>query len=421
MHPPDPSSAAAESAAGDSRWLGALRNAWATVAIDPEIERDQFDVFVSGAVAEWADQHDEDDLVVAARSLVRRLDGEPELRPVRDAVAGLVDGTDDAPELLSVRLVAGIDRSIDSYVLLYGRDGEPTHTMLIDILIDLSHHADHDEIVGIFFGDAEVAAASVAEATADGVSVASQLVTGPELDRVRDRISSALAHPLPDRHANRANALVATDRLRRAGVEAAVVSPRRVAMPYEPRPRDPDADRSAAELLRSALGPSTDPPTDVVVHVERLLGEPVDDPLLELMAVAGCGDWRTDTGDDSVALALRLVAAFVRPHDLSMFGAGERELVDSLEWADWLGAALPAIRIGVGAPMAASDLIDNINRCPEITTSIPKRDRPAMEAAFELVSAAWTETGVIDTDNRLTSIGPWLLTEALRRAATGSS
>jgi hypothetical protein len=71
--------------------------------------------------------------------------------------------------------------------------------------------------------------------------------------------------------------------------------------------------------------------------------------------------------------------------------------------------------------MTPSELVDNINRCPEVTTTIPKRDRPAVEAAFGLVLPGWVEAGVIDAESRLTDVGPWLLTEALRQAATGSS
>ena len=50
-----------------------------------------------------------------------------------------------------------------------------------------------------------------------------------------------------------------------------------------------------------------------------------------------------------------------------------------------------------------------INRCPEITTTIPKQDAGRIGWAFEQTMYAWAVTGILDEDGCLTDAGRWLL------------
>ncbi len=80
------------------------------------------------------------------------------------------------------------------------------------------------------------------------------------------------------------------------------------------------------------------------------------------------------------------------------------------------------MRAGAGADASPEQLVRNINRCPEVTTTVPKRDIPVVAEIFGRTLHAWELTGVIDADGRLTALGTWLLPRALLRAwgAAGS-
>ena len=58
----------------------------------------------------------------------------------------------------------------------------------------------------------------------------------------------------------------------------------------------------------------------------------------------------------------------------------------------------------------------NINRCPEVTTTIPKRDAPAVASAFGAALHAWRAAGAITDDDTLTELGVWVLPRALAAA-----
>ena len=88
----------------------------------------------------------------------------------------------------------------------------------------------------------------------------------------------------------------------------------------------------------------------------------------------------------------------------------------ALEWADWLGAVIGVARAGEGCAVDGSVMVDFVNRCPEVTTTIPKADRGRIEWAFDTVIEPWTEWGLLDDDGRMTSLGLSVLPAALRRA-----
>ena len=144
-----------------------------------------------------------------------------------------------------------------------------------------------------------------------------------------------------------------------------------------PPPRDHDDDAHALGILvRSLGGPTAAPPMDGVVDV---------------------------------------VASFVAPRDLAPFSPAERDAVLILESADWLGAVIGLVRAGVGRSVDGATMVDLVNRCPEVTTTIPKADRARIEWAFSTVIAGWDDLGIC-ADGRLTELGVAVLPAALHRA-----
>lgn len=96
--------------------------------------------------------------------------------------------------------------------------------------------------------------------------------------------------------------------------------------------------------------------------------------------------------------------------------AAEREAFRALEWADWLGVVLGLVRAPAGTVVEPTMLVDLVNRCPEVTSTIPKKDRPYFEWAWSMVVPAWVRLGVLDDRYRLTEDGAAMLVGALRRA-----
>lgn len=104
------------------------------------------------------------------------------------------------------------------------------------------------------------------------------------------------------------------------------------------------------------------------------------------------------------------------PARISTYPAAEQEAFRALEWADWLGAVLGLVRSPAGTVVEPTMLIDLVNRCPEVTSTIPKKDRPYFEWAWSMVVPAWRSLGVLDADHRLTDTGADMLVGALRAA-----
>ena len=129
--------------------------------------------------------------------------------------------------------------------------------------------------------------------------------------------------------------------------------------------------------------------------------------LFEVLGEPGLAD-----GNVSFDHYLRCVAAYLTPIDLSAHEPASRMEIAELEWADWVGALLGLVRGGVGQPVDGRALVDHINRCPELTTTIPAADRERFAWAFEQVLFAWEVTGVLDDRGALTEAGVWLLPRA---------
>lgn len=140
-------------------------------------------------------------------------------------------------------------------------------------------------------------------------------------------------------------------------------------------PRDPDDDAYARDVLRGALGPAHAPADRTDPRVEAL-------------------------------------ADLVAPVALDDLSPAERDAVLILEWADWLGAVLGLVRAGVGTAVDGQVAVDLVNRCPEVTSTIPKADRDRIAWAFDVVFGVGTELGLLE-DGVLTDDGVTLLPAAL--------
>ncbi len=314
---------------------------------------------------------------------------------------------------------------------------ESTHTMLIDISLTgiaaAGAHAgprpDQPDTVR-YVSDIRFGSGDLLESVAEDL-----LGTGtvPEVLEVADAtalLADAALAPVADGVDIALNLVVANARLLSMGIASPLV----LASDPDASSADglddiapDDEDRAAAvAVLDAALGEPVHPP-EVVATVARLLRPALVDPtamrvdadtaadLRSLVVVAGLAGCNPDDVGD-VELLARLAGAYIDPGDLSAHERDAAEAIATLEWADWLGAIIPLVRNGVGTVVTPESLVDNINRCAEITTTIPKRDRPLIAWAFGQTLYAWELTGIIDGAGRLTELGRWLLPAAVRVA-----
>lgn len=182
-------------------------------------------------------------------------------------------------------------------------------------------------------------------------------------------------------------------------------------------PRDPEDDAYARDVLVRALGDRSGPDRDHVARAAAVLRDAarVDAPVAQWLA-ASVGPVDLDEPDIDVVLAA--LAATVAPAALEPLQPGAREAVLVLEWADWLGAVLGLVRAGEGSDAGPQTLVDHVNRCPEVTTTIPKGDRERVAWAFAVCTEPWEELGLV-VDSKLTALGAALLPLVLDRAWGG--
>ena len=179
-------------------------------------------------------------------------------------------------------------------------------------------------------------------------------------------------------------------------------------------PRDPEDDAYAARVLQRALGEPVAPDTAVVEGAAAKLRTAAagDTPLAQWLA-ASLGP--VDLDDDDLTVVLAALAAAVAPATLAPLDTAARMAVVDLEWADWLGVAIGLGRGGPGTSIDPDHLVDLINRCPEVTSTIPKKDRPRIAWALAVCSETWTPLGLAD-GGVITEGGVALLPAALRVA-----
>lgn len=86
-------------------------------------------------------------------------------------------------------------------------------------------------------------------------------------------------------------------------------------------------------------------------------------------------------------------------------GPRERDALLWLEWADWLGAGMGLLRAGAGTSADGATLVDHVNRCPEVSSTISKSDRDYAEWAFDVALDLLEDLGVVTDDRLLTEAG----------------
>ncbi len=418
-----------------------------------ELDAARAEVWVSGLVAEWGDT---DDLLARLRACraPAAIDVACALAAIEPAASEVARSLVDAGAGTLPPWAAGVGTAqaeqaweiVDPFsgnvsVVVELVDAvEARHSMLVEIEDALA--------VDIHFGPPGLVEDAFDESETRSLSV-TELPVADALARMRDALARTAEHadpPVTDEYVM--NLPLADARLAGApsggtgadatsttgsphaadapGTSAASGAPgapaaAAAAVPARP-PRDPDdaeADAAAAATLRAALaGARLDRPAPATVAaaaaaVRASLAAHDAGDLEALAADTGLSD--PQTLDDATLLA-SLAGAFVVPGALAAFSPGEREAIRGLEWADWLGAVIPLVRGGAGTDATPLQLVRNINRCPEVTTTVPKRDVPVVAGIFALTLHAWELTGVIDAESRLTDLGAWLLPRALLHA-----
>lgn len=249
---------------------------------------------------------------------------------------------------------------------------------------------DDEELGEVAVGPAEMLA-TAREAAHDGATI--ELVIEPaspeELaGRVVDAIG-ATARPRPSAVVNGHLLARRLEAILGVPVDAPVAV---TEAPPEAPPRDPADDAHARSVLRGALTRSPGASVSGAFAV-----------------------------DDEATSRIDELADLVAPESLAPLSPRERDAVLILEWADWLGAVLGLVRAGPGARADGEALVDLVNRCPEVTSPIPKADRDRIAWAFDVVVEAWSELGVVDAAGALTEAGVGLLPAALDRAWSRSA
>lgn len=185
-----------------------------------------------------------------------------------------------------------------------------------------------------------------------------------------------------------------------------------------------EGDASAIELLESALAKQLAAPGPGDAMFEEIAGrlrnggsEKAADSAADIEAVSATAGLSGD--EPAETFVLRFVSAYAVPRRLDLFTAEERDAIRHLEWADWLGALIGLTRAGEGTVVSPQGMVKAINRCPEITTTIPKADAEYVAWSFELTLHAWGLAGVIDDEERLTEFGAAVLPRAFRAAWQG--
>jgi len=145
-----------------------------------------------------------------------------------------------------------------------------------------------------------------------------------------------------------------------------------------------DANRAALSTLQSALRVSAD----------ELLAEPPRAEAAHAVEAA----WVAVIRGDTRGLPIE-----------------EQRAIVFLEWADWLGAGIGMVRGGVNGLVDGERLVDHVNRCPEVSTSIDKRDRGYAAFAFDVALELVADAGGIE-DGTLTAEGHAALPRAMARA-----
>ncbi len=304
------------------------------------------------------------------------------------------------------------NRRGESAVFRFMDSADVSHTLAIDLVPGESES----------IGEVAVGPADVVGLAADPESEIESTPTDPVA--LADRVADAfVATPRP-RETFVVNGRLLIARLSTL-VERDLAVPRMLddVVPDLPE-HDPDDDAFALSVLVRALdsapvGPRSsdelsDSRDDAIFSAAAVLRQAadIDDRGAQWLA-ASRGPVDLDDTDMNVVLAA--LAACVRPHQMAPLDGDARDAVSTLEWADWLGVVIGLVREGAGASVESPHLVDLINRCPEVSSTIPKADRAQVEWSLAVCTELWGAIGLVAED-RLTPFGSWILPQVLVRA-----
>src|SRR5574340_870903 len=182
-----------------------------------------------------------------------------------------------------------------------------------------------------------------------------------------------------------------------------------------------EADREAAALLCTALGPlrGQPAPAEELATGAAGLRDGLNErhhPFAWIRSAAGLD--AEPLPDDGAELVLRCTAATISPREETGLDPEEEAILLTLEHADWLGAIVSVVRRGPGADASPEALGEGIRDCPEVELDgeLDVDDEAHLETAFWIVALPWQVLGLTDRDQRLTALGAWALPRAVARA-----
>lgn len=183
-----------------------------------------------------------------------------------------------------------------------------------------------------------------------------------------------------------------------------------------------DASATAVAILCAALDRhrGRPAPVDAVVEAATAVRWAIreDDPVGLLVVAAN--DWdRHDLPDDDETLVAWTAGALLIQEGDPGLDPEDEALVMTLEFGDWVGAVVEAVRGGVGTPMGPDDLVRLADRCPEVEGALDPDDAAVVARAFAIVLPTWRLAGVVDGRDRLSELGLWLLPRVLAFAWGG--
>lgn len=182
------------------------------------------------------------------------------------------------------------------------------------------------------------------------------------------------------------------------------------------------AERDAVEVLRHALADwiGARAPAGVSETAAAARARMGDDDHLCWVAQAAGLDLTEPPGEPAEFL-ITATAATISPQEETGLDVEEEATLISLEHPDWLGAIVTAVRRGPGSDASPQTLAAGVADCPEVVLDAPLDidDTTSLQTAFSIVALPWLALGIVDSDDRLTALGEWILPRALARAWNG--
>lgn len=183
-----------------------------------------------------------------------------------------------------------------------------------------------------------------------------------------------------------------------------------------------DASHTAVAILCDALAEhrGQPAPTDAVHESANAVRWAIreGDPVGALVVAANDWDPSELPADDETLVAWTTGALLIQEGDPGLDPEDEATVM-TLEFGDWVGAIVGAVRGGVGTSMAPTNLAALADRCPDVDGTLDADDAAVVARGYEIVLPTWRLAGVVDRDDRLTELGCWMLPRVLAFAWGG--